>query len=231
MTTNSSVLECLRLQNERNDVRIYATDEETLNEETALKIECNYENDFHWVKSRLPEEFLGKRHLSIFIDRYYFDSNELVCTYSIELLKKGNKKYVGTESFDLNNQDIAYCRPFLYKDVVNWAEGQKLDVKIKKIRKPAYKSPSKYFSKNQNYVRAVLGNKKRAQLTDDERTIVKHLFYVHSFKPKWFFETSDINRELQLSGQMFDKIIESLIEKKLLEKDSYGSGYSLYLTV
>lgn len=231
MTTNSSVLESLRLQNERNDVRIYATDEETLHEETALKIECNYENDFHWVKSRLPEEFLGKRHLSIFIDRYYFDSNELVCTYSIELLKKGNKKYVGTESFDLNNQDIAYCRPFLYKDVVNWAEGQKLDVKIKKIRKPAYKSPSMYFPEKKHLVLTHLRDQKKVKLTKPEQIIFDHLFYIRHFAPKWFFEASPINKELKLSGQMFDKIIESLIEKKILEKASFGRSYTLYATI
>lgn len=147
MTIPSSALESLKLSRERNDVRIYATDEKPLNEATALMFECNYDTDFHWFKSRLPEGFLGRKYLHIVIDIYSFDPNEFVGTYSIELIKQENKKYVGKESFDLSNQYFANCRTSLYKVVMNWAMGQRLDVKIKKIRKSAYNSPRKYFNK------------------------------------------------------------------------------------
>lgn len=231
MTTNSSASKTINLTDERKDVRIFATDEETLNEETALKIECNYANDIKSLKFQFPEEFRHRKHLHILIDTIPYAHEGFLDKYRVEFLKTGDKKYVGKESFDHYDFMMDHWKTGLYDAVTNWAEGQQLDIKIKKYRKPTYKSPSKYFSKKENYVRTLLRNKKRVELSKDERRIVEHLFNVHSFNPEWFFETSDINKELQLSGQMFDKIIESLIEKKLLEKELFGGGYSLYATI
>ena len=67
-------------------------------------------------------------------------------------------------------------------------------------------------------------NKRRVHLTDIERVISEHFFHCKNFEPEWFFEKSHINKELKLSGQEFDSIIESLINKKVLIKRSLRNG-------
>ena len=186
MTTNSSASKTINLAEERKDVRFCATDEETFNEETALKIECSL---VHYIGSRLklPEEFLNKRHLHFQIDRYNDELIEFLGTYSVLLLKTGDKEYVGKESFDISNKDLLNLRSSSLFSFTNWAENNKLDVKIKKIKIPAYKSPSMYFPEKQHSIHIILSNRRKVQLTKDERFLAEHLFYMRCFEPKGFF--------------------------------------------
>jgi hypothetical protein len=230
MKKNLSSNESIKVNEKINDLRIYATNSEILDEETALKNECNWREDFGWGKFKLPDEFLDYKFLHLLYDSDTIVNDKLLSRYTVIFAKNGNNKFVGRESFDLNDYWLLMWRTGIYDHIVYWAESHNLDLKIIKLRRAAYKSPSKYFSKKEHYVRAVLQNKRKVQLTDNERRIVNQLFYTKNFDTNWFFEDSALNKELKLSGKAFDAIIESLMEKKILEKSEYAE-YELYVTV
>jgi len=102
MTKNLSFYDVYKLDRERIDLRVYASDSALLNEETALKMECNWKYDFNWGKFKLPDDFLTKNYLHILYDAFEYP-NEFTGTYTVTLLKKDDKNYIGSESFDLDN--------------------------------------------------------------------------------------------------------------------------------
>ncbi len=237
MKTNSKEKQSANAQEKVNNVRIYASDSEILDEELTLKKECNYKSDFSMAKCNLQADFLNKKYLRIEIigDVYHRNDNEnslyeFTGIYTINLTKVDDKKYMGKENFNLDSYYYESFRSSFLDSVLRWGEEHNLDLKIKKNRRLPYKSPSKYFPKKESYIGKRLIKKRRTQMTEIERVISELLFYSEKFKPEWFFERSDINRKYKLSGQEFDSVIESLINKKVLGRNEDG-WYHLNITI
>lgn len=230
MTTNLISIDSNVVIEKRNDLRIYASDSEILNEEAALKTECNYSRDFNWHSFELQSEFLSKKYLHFVKDIYDYQE-ELKGTYTL-VLKKDDKKYTGRESeYDLNDNTLKRHNDSFRDVLTYWGERHDLSIKITKRVRPAFKSPSKYFPKKESYIYTVLTRKNKTQLTDNEREVVNLLYNIRTFDIEWFFTYSAFNKRLKLSVQDFDAIIESLLQKKVLEKSPYNDGYRLNVTI
>lgn len=231
MTTNLISIDSSVVIEKRNDLRIYASDSETLNEETALKTECNYLNDFGWKKFELPTEFFSKKHLHfVYVIYNYIGSITDTCT--LVLNKVSDQKYTCRESaYNLNDSILKRNKDDFRIKLSDWGESHKLSIRIIKYRKPAFKSTSKSFPKKEIYILTTLTRKSKTQLTDNEREVVNFLFNIVKFDSEWFFTYSAFNKRLKLSVQDFDAIIESLLQKKVLEKSPYNDGYRLNVTI
>lgn len=229
MTTNLISIDSNVVIEKGNDLRIYASDSEILNEETALKTECNYSRDFNWYNFELQSEFLSKKYLHFVNDIYDYEG-KFMDTYTL-VLKKDDKKYIGRESkFDLNDVFLKNHSDSFRDRLKYWGERHNLSIRIIKCIRPAFKSSSKYFPKKETYIYTQLLRKSKTQLTDNERNIVEYLFNIGKFDANWFIRDSSLNEKLKLSVQDFDAIIESLLQKSVLEESPY-SGYRLQVTI
>ena len=230
MTTNLISIDSNVVIEKRNDLRIYASDSETLNEEPVLKTECNCFKDFDRYSFKLEPEFFSKKYLYFVKDKYDYHG-EITDTYTLKLKKEDNK-YIGRESeYDLDNDSLKSHNNDFRATLTYWGERNDLSIRITKYIRPAFKSQSKYFPKKETFISTCLGNKKRTQLTDNELSIVNLFFGSGYFDIDWFFRYSRLNDELKLTVQDFDMIIESLLGKRVLEKDPSGITYNLYVTV
>lgn len=234
MTTTLVSIYNNEVSERKNDLRIYATDSVNLNEETTLKIECDYIKDFAGQKFELPTEFYSKKYLHFVndIQNGFGLYENIEKTQTLILNRVDDKKYFCRESaYDLDEYYLKMQHSDFRSSLANWGKSQNLSIKIIKYIKPAFKSQSKYFPKRNTFISTRLKSKNRTQLADNELSIVNLFFGSGYFDIDWYFRCSKLNEELKLSVQDFDKVIESLLEKGVLEMDSSGVFYLLNVTV
>lgn len=231
MTTNLISIDSSVVIEKRSDLRIYASDSEILNKETSLKTGCDYMTDFVMFKFELPNEFFSKNYLH-FVRDIYNCYGVITNTCTLVLNKVNDQKYICRESeYNLNDPILKNKKDNFRSALIYWGEGHKLSIRIIKYRKPAFKSTSKSFPKKEIYIYTILTRKNKTQLTDNEREVVNFLYNIGKFDIEWFFTYSSFNNKLKLSVQDFDAIIESLLQKKVLEKSPYNDGYRLHVTI